>query len=218
LRWKSEAMGARKSVVGAAARGGPAARRLGRPGGAGRTCSAVAPRDLARAVRPAGHAALASRPGPAPLDLPASAGPAGHNKGDPRLGAAAGQGGSDLGLPPHPRRSLPSATGSGQHRTSTVWVILQRAGVDHAPQRTASSWQQFPPSPGQGCAGGGRLHRGHGVAQAAVVLFVIEVATRRVHVLGDIASSGGVGDAAGPQPGDAARGGYRSVPVGAPRS
>jgi putative transposase len=122
-----------------------------------------------RTIRPAGHAAaLASRPGPAPLDLPASAGPAGHGEGDPRLGAAAGQGGSDVGLPPHPRRALPSATGSGQHRTSTVWVILQRAGVDPAPQRTASSWQQFPPSPGQGCAGGGLLHRGHGVAEAAI--------------------------------------------------
>jgi putative transposase len=29
--------------------------------------------------------------------------------------------------------SAVSATGSGQHRTSTVWVILQRAGVDPAP-------------------------------------------------------------------------------------
>jgi hypothetical protein len=40
------------------------------------------------------------------------------------------------------------------------------------------------------CAAGGavggrtpRLHRGHGVAQAAVRLFVIEVATRQVHLL-----------------------------------
>jgi len=41
-----------------------------------------------------------------------------------------------------------------------------------------------PTSSGRQRAGGGLLHRGHGLAAAAVRVFAIEVATRRVHVLG----------------------------------
>jgi putative transposase len=41
-----------------------------------------------------------------------------------------------------------------------------------------------PPRAGQECAGGGLLHCGHRVLQRLDLLFVLEVATRRVHVLG----------------------------------
>jgi putative transposase len=56
----------------------------------------------------------------------------------------------------------------GRIGASTVWTILQRAGVDPAPKRSAVSWRQFPPGSGRQCAGRGLLHCGHGVAQAAV--------------------------------------------------
>src|SRR6266536_1003556 len=66
---------------------------------------------LARLARPAGDAAaLASRPGPAPLELPAPAWPAQCGGGGPRAGAAAGQGEPDLGVSPHPWRAVPRST------------------------------------------------------------------------------------------------------------
>jgi hypothetical protein len=66
---------------------------------------------------------------------------------------------------------------------STVWAILDRAGVDPAPTRSVVSWRQFL-----------RVHAKGVLAvdftadtvllQRLYVLFVLEVATRRVHVLG----------------------------------
>jgi putative transposase len=41
---------------------------------------------------------------------------------------------------------------------STVWAILQRAGVDPAPIRSALTWRQFLWAPGQQRPGGGLLH------------------------------------------------------------
>jgi Homeodomain-like domain len=52
---------------------------------------------------------------------------------------------------------------------STVWTILQRADVDPAPTHPVGRLlAAVPPGSGRQCAGGGLLHRGHGLAAAAV--------------------------------------------------
>jgi putative transposase len=83
---------------------------------------------------------------------------------------------------------------------STVWTMLQRAGVDPAPKRSAVSWQQFLRAQ-EGCAGGGLLHRGHRVPQTPLCA----VRDRGRHppgprARGHTASGGSVGGPAGPQP------------------
>jgi hypothetical protein len=71
----------------------------------------------------------------------------------------------------------------GRIGASTV-TILQRAGVDPAPERSALTWRQFLRAQAASVLAVDLLHRRHGAPQALYVLFVIEVATRRVHVLG----------------------------------
>jgi hypothetical protein len=103
---------------------------------------------LARPVRPAGHAAaMASRPGSAPLDLSTPPRPPHSGGGDPVAGAAAGQGELDVGLPPHPRRVVPHR---GQHRMdhpppcrccSSAWASATSSlpASSHRPVRCRSS-------------------------------------------------------------------------------
>jgi transposase InsO family protein len=66
---------------------------------------------------------------------------------------------------------------------STVWAMLQRAGVDPAPKRSALTWRQFLRAQAEGV-----LAVDFTVdtvfLQRRYALFVIEAATRRVHVLG----------------------------------
>jgi hypothetical protein len=67
---------------------------------------------------------------------------------------------------------------------STVWTILQRAGVDPAPKRSAVSWRQFLRAQAQGVLAVDFFTVDTVLLKRLHVLFVIEVATRRVHVLG----------------------------------
>jgi hypothetical protein len=124
---------------------------------------------------------MASRPGPAPVDLLASPWPAGRDDQAARVGAVAGQGESDLGVPPHPRRAVPTRLRDrGQHRLDH----LQRAGVDPAPQRTAVSWRQLLRAQAKGVLAVDFFAVDTVFLKRLYVLLVIEVGTRRVHVLG----------------------------------
>jgi putative transposase len=67
---------------------------------------------------------------------------------------------------------------------STVWTILQRARVDPAPKRSAVSWQQFLRAQAKGVLAMDFFTVDSVFLKRLYVLFVIEVATRRVHVLG----------------------------------
>jgi putative transposase len=67
---------------------------------------------------------------------------------------------------------------------STVWTILQRACVDPAPKRSAGSWRQFLRAQAKGVLAVDFFTVDTVFLQRLYVLFVIQVASRRVHVLG----------------------------------
>jgi hypothetical protein len=62
--------------------------------------------------------------------------------------------------------------------------LLQRAGVDAVPQRTAVSWRQFLRAQAKAVLAVDFFTVGTVFLKRLYVLFVIEVAPRRVHVLG----------------------------------
>jgi putative transposase len=67
---------------------------------------------------------------------------------------------------------------------STVWAILHRAGVDPAPTRSALTWRQFLRAQAKSVLAVDFFTVDTVLLQRLYVLFVIEVASRRVHVLG----------------------------------
>ena len=67
---------------------------------------------------------------------------------------------------------------------STVWAILRHAGVAPAPTRSAVSWRQFLHAQAKGVLAVDFFTVDTVLLQRLYVLFVLEVATRRVHVLG----------------------------------
>ena len=67
---------------------------------------------------------------------------------------------------------------------STVWAILQRAGVDPAPKRSAVSWRHFLRAQANSVLAVDFFTVDTVLLKRLYVLFVIEVASRQVHVLG----------------------------------
>jgi len=67
---------------------------------------------------------------------------------------------------------------------STVWKILNRAGVDPAPRRAGPSWKQFLTAQAHSIVACDFFTIDTVLLKRIYVLFFVELATRRVHVVG----------------------------------
>jgi putative transposase len=67
---------------------------------------------------------------------------------------------------------------------STVWSILTKAGVDPAPRRIGPTWTEFLTAQAKGILAFDFLHVDTIGSTRVYVLFLMEIATRRVHTLG----------------------------------
>jgi hypothetical protein len=78
-----------------------------------------------------------------------------------------------------------------QIAASTVWSILKRAGIDPAPRRDGPSWRQFLRGQARGILATDFFCVDTLLLQRLYVLFVVEHASRRIHLLGVTANPSG---------------------------
>nr|WP_250574097.1 hypothetical protein [Nonomuraea sediminis] len=67
---------------------------------------------------------------------------------------------------------------------STVWLILKKAGIDPAPRRVGPTWSEFLRAQAAGILACDFFHCDSVLFQRLYCLVVMELGTRRVHVLG----------------------------------
>ncbi len=101
------------------------------------------------------------------------------------------------------RRVQGELTGLGYRiAASTVWKILHQAGIGRAPCRTGPTWRQFLTAQAHTILACDFFTVDTVLLKRIYVLFLIELATRQVHIAGVTAHPRRVGGAAGPQPAD----------------